>query len=93
MPGEPERPPEDDRGYVLREYRRGMMQFGYLGIEFGVALAVGWFLGSWIDDQLDSRPWGMLAVFALAMTAAGRDFVRAIRKARRHGGPGSHPGD
>jgi F0F1-type ATP synthase assembly protein I len=77
--------PEEDTGLILKEYRRVMYQFSFIGIEFGVAIILGYLLGHWIDEQLDSAPWGMLIVLALSLTAAGRDFVRVIKKAKKIG--------
>ena len=75
---------KNEAGYVMREYRRVMYQFSFIGIEFGVALVIGYFLGNWADQRLDTAPWLMLCGVALGFTAAGMDLVRLVRKAKRH---------
>jgi ATP synthase protein I len=73
---------DEDTGYILREYRRVMYQFSFIGIEFGVALVIGYLLGNWLDEKLDTAPWLMLVGVALGFSAAGLDFYRLVVKAR-----------
>lgn len=56
----------------------GGRQAATAGLEFISAVAVGGFLGYWIDQWLDSKPWGMIVLFILG-SAAG--FVNIYRSA------------
>ena len=47
-----------------------------VGIQFPVAIALGYFFGSWLDRQLGTDPWLMI-VFALFGIVAG--FVNLFR--------------
>ena len=47
-----------------------------VGIQFPVAIAIGFFFGRWLDAQLGTHPW-MTAVFSFFGIAAG--FVNLFR--------------
>ena len=47
-----------------------------IGIQFPVAIALGYFFGRWLDAQLGTHPW-LTAVFSLFGIAAG--FVNLFR--------------
>jgi len=47
-----------------------------IGIQFPVAIALGFFFGRWLDAQLGTHPW-LTAVFSLFGIAAG--FVNLFR--------------
>jgi ATP synthase protein I len=47
-----------------------------VGIQFPVAIALGFFFGRWLDGQLGTHPW-LTAVFSLFGIAAG--FVNLFR--------------
>ena len=47
-----------------------------IGIQFPVAIALGFFAGRWLDQQLNTAPWLMI-VFSLCGIAAG--FVNLFR--------------
>ena len=47
-----------------------------VGIQFPVAIALGFFFGRWLDAQLGTHPW-LTAVFSLFGIAAG--FVNLFR--------------
>jgi len=47
-----------------------------VGIQFPVAIAIGFFFGRWLDTQLGTGPW-MMVVFTMFGIAAG--FVNLFR--------------
>lgn len=51
-----------------------------IGIEMGVAVAVGWFAGSWLDARLGTSPWLMYLFLALGIAAAFRGLWRTARR-------------
>lgn len=54
-----------------------------VGIQFPVAIALGFFFGRWLDQQLGTAPWLML-VFSLFGIAAGfLNLFRITAKASR----------
>lgn len=72
--GKGEAPPKGD----LRQYFR----LSTIGIEIGVALAIGILIGWWLDNRVftGTKPW-LTILFALFGIAAGfRNIIRLARK-------------
>lgn len=83
-----EPPPEEeteDRGTIIREYRRAMAQYSFLGLQFGFATAIGGLLGWWLDGKFGTAPVLMIVGVLLGFSAAIKDFVKAVRKAKKIG--------
>ncbi len=61
-----------------RELRRARLwlDVSVIGIQFPVAIALGYFFGRWLDGQLGTRPW-LTLVFSLFGIAAG--FLNLFR--------------
>ncbi len=57
--------------------------FSFIGIEFGVAALIGFFAGSWLDEQFDTAPLLTLVLMFLGFAAATRDLFRLVRKHRK----------
>ena len=92
LDGPPEEPTED-RGTIVREYRRAMAQYSFLGLQFGFATAIGGLLGWWLDGKFDTRPFLMIVGVLLGFAAAVKDFVKAVKKARELGDHDETPTD
>ena len=54
-----------------------------LGIEMGAAVAVGYFVGHWLDGQLGTAPYGMLFVLLCGVGAGFRSLWRVVANTRR----------
>ncbi len=54
-----------------------------VGLEIGGCIAVGYFLGVWIDGQLESAPWATLIGLGLGLGAAVKGVLRVVRRYRR----------
>lgn len=61
-----------------KELRRARiwLDVSIIGIQFPVAIALGFFFGRWLDGQFNTQPW-LLILFALFGIAAG--FVNLFR--------------
>jgi ATP synthase protein I len=61
-----------------RELRRARiwLDVSIIGIQFPVAIALGYFFGRWLDGHLGTQPW-LTLVFSLFGIAAG--FVNLFR--------------
>ncbi len=61
-----------------KQFRRARiwLDVSIIGIQFPVAIALGFFFGRWLDAQLGTHPW-LTAVFSLFGIAAG--FVNLFR--------------
>jgi ATP synthase protein I len=54
-----------------------------IGIEMGVATAIGWYAGYWADGRLGTGPWLMLVGLLFGVAAGFRGLYRAARQAQR----------
>lgn len=72
----------EEEGSIVHEYRRVMYRFSFIGIEFGVALALGFLFGRWLDKKLGTAPWLMLACVVFGLGVATRDLFRLTLKER-----------
>ncbi len=55
----------------------------YVGIFFGVAIGIGYFTGSWLDDRFHAQPWFSVAGMILGVAAAFRELLRVARQYQR----------
>ncbi len=70
---------QEDKGESRKMFRTAA-QVGAVGLEMGIAVAVGYFLGNWIDGKLDTTPlFGLLGLGA-GVGAAGKALWRTARK-------------
>lgn len=62
---------------------RTAAQVGAVGLEMGIAVAVGFFLGNWLDGWLDTTPiFGLLGLGA-GVGAAGKALWRTARTLKK----------
>jgi ATP synthase protein I len=64
------------RGKKQLRRARLWLDVSIVGIQFPVAIALGYFFGRWLDGLLNTKPW-MTITFALFGIAAG--FVNLFR--------------
>ena len=68
------------RGKKQLRRARVWLDVSIVGIQFPVAIALGYFFGRWLDSQLGTHPW-LTGLFSLFGIAAGfRNLVRLARK-------------
>ena len=65
-------------GRSKKQFRRARiwLDVSIVGIQFPVAIALGYFFGRWLDAQLGTHPW-LTGIFSLFGIAAG--FVNLFR--------------
>ncbi len=63
----------------------GAAKYTAVGLEFGVAVALGWFLGDRADRYFGSEPWGMIVGTLFGFAAGLRSLIRAAREVERQG--------
>ena len=65
-------------GRSKQQFRRARvwLDVSIVGIQFPVAIALGYFFGRWLDAQLGTHPW-LTGIFSLFGIAAG--FVNLFR--------------
>ncbi|MEE2779607.1 MAG: AtpZ/AtpI family protein [Myxococcota bacterium] len=54
-----------------------------IGIEMGGCVTVGYLMGSWVDGQFGSDPWGTYFFLVCGFGAAIKGLIRVVRKAQR----------
>ena len=64
------------RGKKQLRRARLWLDVSIVGIQFPVAIAIGYFAGRWLDAQFNTKPW-LTIIFALFGIAAG--FVNLFR--------------
>ena len=58
-------------------------KYASVGIEFGVAVAVGYFAGDWIDGKMGWTPWGSIVGLMVGFGAGISTLVRVARAVQR----------
>jgi ATP synthase protein I len=59
------------------------LSVGSLGLEMGLAVLVGWWIGQWLDTRFDTEPYLMLLFLGFGIAAAFKAMFRAARQAKR----------
>jgi F0F1-type ATP synthase assembly protein I len=54
-----------------------------LGLEIGLALVLGLFLGRWLDGELGVAPWGKVFGLLIGTGAAVKSVLRVVKKVRQ----------
>jgi len=66
-----------------REMLRAASRYSYLGIFFGVAVVLGYAVGSWMDARFHTRPWLEVFWILIGIVAGFRELVRLARQAMK----------
>ncbi len=56
--------------------------YGFVGLEFGVVLIAGYFIGQWLDEYFQMAPYLTYACLLLGFATAFRDLFRLIRRVK-----------
>jgi len=54
-----------------------------VGLEMGLAILAGWYLGHLFDGHFETAPWGQLFFVAAGIGAAGKAVWRTIKHAKK----------
>ena len=56
------------------------IMYSSMGLELGLSVVVGFLIGNWMDEWLDTKPWFLL-VFGLSGIIAGyRSIFRLVKR-------------
>lgn len=69
----------------LPEIYRELSPFFNFAYSLLASVLIAYYLGGWIDDKLDSAPWGMLALLLLILTSSFYSFLRSALKSPEKG--------
>lgn len=84
--GSPAHPTGVERSVIDPAARTGKRAYNALssssvGLELGLAVIIGLFVGYWLDKQLGTTPWMMLLWMVFGLAAGFRGVIRAIKRA------------
>jgi ATP synthase protein I len=65
-----------NRGRPFQYYLR----YSAVGIELGLSVLAGLFIGKYLDDWLGTKPWLLLLFLILGVVAGFRAIIRATRR-------------
>ncbi len=51
-----------------------------VGLEMAIAIVLGWLVGSWVDGELGSAPWGMVFFLLCGVAAGFKGLIRVHRQ-------------
>ncbi len=51
-----------------------------LGVEVSVAVVAGKFIGEWIDNTYETKPWGMVSAIMIFSTAVMVSILKKLKK-------------
>ena len=57
-------------------------EVGSVGLEMGIAVAIGCWAGLWVDEQYGTDPAGLLLGMFFGFGAAGKAILRTVKKAK-----------
>ena len=58
-------------------------KFSSVGIEIGIAIFIGWWVGQWLDKRYGTDPWLMLLCFTIGVCAAFKGLMRSAKEAAK----------
>jgi ATP synthase protein I len=67
---------KEDSGKILKEYA----PFIGLGLQLAITVVVLVFLGVWLDDKFDTKPWLTVICSFLGVFAALYNFIKTVIK-------------
>lgn len=62
---------------------KGITSYATVGLEFGLSLLVGLFIGRWLDQKLGTEHWLTFIGFGFGVAAGYRAIYRAAKAANR----------
>lgn len=62
---------------------RAALRYSALGLEMGVAVAIGYGLGWWLDRRFGTKPYLTLVFLLFGIAAGFRGLIRAAREIMR----------
>lgn len=84
--------PTQPRRFFMKKARAGQKNWrqiraqastASLGLEIGLCILAGWYLGYLFDGQFETAPWGQMFFLAGGIGAAGKAVWRAVKHARQ----------
>jgi ATP synthase protein I len=67
----------------VQQHWKGVGSYATVGLEFTLSIALGMFIGRWLDGRFETKPWLTMIGFAYGLAAGGRAIYRALKRANR----------
>lgn len=62
------------------------LRFSTIGLELGISVLLGLFVGQWLDKQLGTTPWLLLLCLLVGLAAGFRSILRLLKTLQRDEG-------
>lgn len=72
-----------DLPFKIRDRWKEYLKYSTLGLEMGLSVAVGFGVGSWLDEKLGTTPWMLLFWLFCGLVAAFRPIFRMVIDVRK----------
>lgn len=69
------------------------LRYSTVGLELGLSVLIGLFVGQWLDARFGTEPWLLLVFLLFGMAAGFRSIFRLARHRHDHADDGSPPSD
>ena len=56
------------------------VMYSSMGLELGLSVVVGFLIGSWLDEWLETDPWFLLIFGIAGITAGYRSIFRLVKR-------------
>jgi len=73
----------EDAAKSARAMQRTALDFSYVGIHFGVATAIGYFIGRALDNTWGTTPWLAIGLALLGTASGFMELARIVKRAKR----------
>jgi ATP synthase protein I len=64
----------------LEKSFRSFALFGSFGIMMAASILVGYFIGSYLDQKLETAPWGLLVCLLLGVFGVFIEFFKTVSR-------------
>jgi ATP synthase protein I len=65
----------NEKNHLLKKSPR-ILRYSSLGLEMGIAVAIGYFIGHWLDGKLGTDPWLTLLFLLFGIAAGFRSVIK-----------------
>jgi ATP synthase protein I len=67
------------------------LRFSSMGLELGLSVILGLFIGQWLDERYGTAPWLLLLFLLFGMVAGFRSVFRLLKKLQEDQRAGKPP--
>lgn len=64
-----------------------LLRYSSIGLEMGIAVAIGLFFGWWLDKRFDTSPWLTILFLLFGIAAGFKNILQLLREELHDGEP------